>query len=757
MLVREVQNNNYNNFTFGAKFPKGKFKTDNSFFTVHGEMSRQLSSIVSSFNDMFSSLKKLELQKTNDDAQYALMGLCEKFGIKKVAENVGEGIIFSKGQKDLIVSTHGVDSIRFREVEPRTGEVKESLFIHNKRYVKTDTRDNVYKPLQYWRNDEFNVRKFEEELQVRFDDVDFDILKVRRKMASPEINRFIQQASGSEIQSQINKATIVKPIVVETEQAKPKKKLLSAYEKLLLQRAEQAVKPHKPSIDFYMDRSPIPDDMEIEAKELYLPPIIDKKVSKRGRKPKKIEADSVQPKLKTEIAEEVVRVRKGRVSAKAKAGYLEQQKMDKVNGLVENFERLNTLFKSIKNVQTAGRIKKDYPNLIVPKIQGRYNLILTSVSEKYPQVEMNIFKDSLKNEHYLYMLATDTNGQQNKVAIYLEDGSVLKKMAPKIAREKAAGNGRGNTVTEYFTQEELNKFDTSDLIEPMTEAVKKYADYVASRSELLKAGEHFVAPSKKGVLQAADAQMVQDISSLFVAIREKILGVKAIQNRQKVKYGNGMLIKPENPKSSFQGFRFLGGGEDVLETTVSVRRYSSNGKVLAVTSKKKDGSIEENIINLDKGYVFATIPNAVKRLKGTEQKTIAPRLTQDEVDKKDFATIFAPLKKIMSEYFESVSGAVENLIAGKRAYNVQRPKVVKTIDTPVRRQEVAEVKVAKKRGRPKKVKIDVVANERVNVQTEVAQFLMNGLKEIGTNLKTLQKQLNKMQKELQKIIDYQNN
>ena len=43
----------------------------------------------------------------------------------------------------------------------------------------------------------------------------------------------------------------------------------------------------------------------------------------------------------------VVNVKKGRVSVKAKAGYLEPQKMDKVNDLVENFERLNTLFKSI--------------------------------------------------------------------------------------------------------------------------------------------------------------------------------------------------------------------------------------------------------------------------------------------------------------------------------------------------------------------------------------------------------------------------
>ena len=144
-------------------------------------------------------------------------------------------------------------------------------------------------------------------------------------------------------------------------------------------------------------------------------------------------------------------------------------------------------------------------------------------------------------------------------------------------------------------------------------------------------------------------------------------------------------------------------------------------------------------------------------MKGAGQKVVAPRLTQDEIDKKDFATFFAPLKKLMGEYFESVSVAVENLRAGKRAYNVQRPKVVKTIDTPVKTDDVAEVKVAKKRGRPKKVKTDVVAHEKVNVQAEVAQFLMNGLKEIGTNLKTLQKQLNKMQKELQKIINSQNN
>ena len=752
MLVREVQNNS--SFTFGAKFPKGKLKTDDSFFSLHGEMSRQLSSIVNSFNDMFSSLKKLEFQKTDDGAQLALMSLTDKYGIKKVHDTVAEGITFSKGQFDLRVSTHGADSIRFCDVDPKTNEIQESLFIHNKRYVKTDTRDDIYKPLQYWRNDEFNATKFERELQSRFDEVDFDILKVRREMAKPEIATFLKMAEGSEIQAQINKAIFVKPIVVETEQAKPKKKLLSAYEKLLRQRAEQAVKPHTPSIDFYMERPPIPDDIEIRSKELYLPPVIDKKVSKRGRKPKKVETVSTQPKLNAEKAEEVVKVRKGRVSVKAKAGYLEPQKMDKVDELVENFERVNTLFKSIKNLQTAGRFKKDYPNLIVPKIQGRYNLILTNVSEKYPQVEMNVFKDSLKNERYLYMLATDTDGVQNKVAIYLEDGSVLKKMTPKIAREKVAGNGRGNTVTEYFTQDELNNFDTSDLIEPMTEAVKKYADYIAYRVDALN-NKSYRVPNKKGKVQAEDAQIIRDISSLFVAIREKILGVKAIQNRQKVKYGNGMLIKPENPNSSFHGFRFLGGGEDVLETTVSVRKYTSNGKVLAVTSKKKDGSIEENVINIDKGYVFGTVPNAVKRMKGAGQKVVAPRLTQDEIDKKDFATFFAPLKKLMGEYFESVSVAVENLRTGKRAYNVQNTKVVKTIDNSVKTTGNVDVNVVKKRGRPKMVKTEQM--RKVNVQAEVAQFLMNGLREMGDNLKTLQKQINKMQKELQKIMSSQNN
>ena len=754
MLVREVQNNNYNNFTFGAKFSKGKFKTDNSFFTVHGEMSRQLSSIVSSFNDMFSSLKKLELQKTNDDAQYALMGLCEKFGIKKVAENVGEGITFSKGQKDLIVSTHGVDSIRFREVEPKTGEVKESLFIHNKRYVKTDTRDNVYKPLQYWRNDEFNATKFEGELQTRFDDVDFDILKVRREMASPEIKRFIQQTSGSEIQAQVNKALFLKPIVTETEQVKPKKKILSAYEKLLLQRAERAVKPHTPSVDFYSERPVIPDDIEIDAKELYLPPVIDKKVSKRGRKPKNVDEVSVQTKIKTKKTEEVVNVKKGRVSVKAKAGYLEPQKMDKVNDLVENFERLNTLFESIKNAQTAGRIKRDYPNLIVPKIQGRYNLILTNVSEKYPQVEMNVFRDSIKKERYLFVLATDADGVQSKVAIYLEDGSVLKKMSPKIAREKAVGNGRGNTVTEYFTQDELSKFDTSDLIEPLTVAVKKYADYVAYRSELLKAGKFFVPLSKKGKVQGDDAKVVGDISSLFTAIKNKLMLVKDTRMRHQIRYGNDMLIKSDDPKSSFRGFRFRGSEDDVLETTVSVRRYASVGNVLCVAFKKKDGSIEENVINLEKGYVFGTIPNAFRRMKGAGQKVVAPRLTQEEIDKKDFATFFAPLKKLMSEYFESVSDAVETIKSGKRRYKRVNAKTAETIETSAKMVDVAEVKVAKKRGRPKKVKTE--QTQKLNVQAEVAQFLMNGLKEIGTNLKTLQKQLNKMQKELQKIINSQN-
>jgi len=53
-----------------------------------------------------------------------------------------------------------------------------------------------------------------------------------------------------------------------------------------------------------------------------------------------------------------------------------------------------------------------------------------------------------------------------------------------------------------------------------------------------------------------------------------------------------------------------------------------------------------------------------------------------------------------------------------------RPKKVKTPEVN------DELKVVKKRGRPKKVKPEVKHQEKINVQAEVARFLMNGLKEI---------------------------
>ena len=771
MLVKEVQNNNYDKYNFGAKFPKKTLKTDSSFFTLRGEMSRQLSSIVSSFNDMFSSLKKLELQKTNDDAQYALMGLCEKFGIKKVAENVGEGITFSKGQKDLIVSTHGVDSIRFREVEPKTGEVRESIFIHGKKYVKTDTRDNVYQQLQYWRNDEFNGTKFERELQTRFDDVDFDILKVRREMSKPEFAKFLKVAEGSEIQAQVNKAIFLKPIVTETEQAKPKKKILSAYEKILLQRAEQAVKRKQPSIDFYNRPDFIPDDIEIDAKEL--PPIVEKKVSKRGRKPKNIDVVSVKPKIKTEKKEEVARVEKlGRVGVKHYAGFLSEDKKAKVDDLVSVYDELHKNFAGFHNRSTLTRIKNDYPNIEVVH-HGRNSLILTDVSEKYPRVEIKISKLADKKDKFLVIFSQNTEGTVNKVAINIADGSVLKKLNNKLAHTKEVSSGRGIPSLEYYSQDELKNFDTSDLIEPLIVAIKKCNSYVVERMGYLGEKKRF---SSVGKVKDENANIVADVASLFSAIREKLMSLPNSMSRSKLKYENGMLIKDENVATASRGLRFHGGGDDVLETSVNIKAYGSSGDVLCVKTKKADGAVESCFVNISRGTVYDHEPKFKVPQKKSVEKVSSKKehhapMSQLKVDENDFVGALSPLKKLLSEYLNSISVRVDDFLANKTAPKFGRPKktevtqIVEDVNVMKKRgrsQKVTsqkvneESKVAKRRGRPKKIKSEVAPQKKVNVQAEVAQFLMNGLKEIGENLKTLQKQFNKLQKDLQKMMDAQN-
>lgn len=761
MLVREVQNNNYNSFTFGAKMPKGKFKTDSSFFTVRGEMSRQLTSIVSAFNDMFGSLKRLELQKTDDDAQRVLLELSEKFGIKKIHETVGDGIVFAKGQKDLRVSTHGVDSVRLCDIDSKTGEVKESLFIQGKKYVKTDTRDTIYKPLQYWRNDEFNVSKFENELQGRFDEVDFDILKVRREMAEPKINKIIQQVTGTEIQAQVNKATIAKPIIVEVEQPKPKKKLLSAYEKLLLQRAEQSVKKEPKVVP--LSKSDVVSNgakSDVVKQESVVQPV----VKKRGR-PKKVQPveqklevlkiKDVKP-LKTNfVTEPLVSLEKvvkhsGRVNPKEFAGFLSQEQKVKVDELFAAFNELNKRIANVPSRPTATRIKRDYPNLEIAHT-GRNNLILTHVSDEYPKVEMNVFKWEGHKEDFLVLFAHKNDGFINKIAINLEDGSVLKKLSNKLTHEKSEVGRKGVGVSEYFTQEELKNFDTKDLIEPMTFAIKKFSDYVVERVALINDNKRFV---RVGKVKGESAEVVTDIASLFGEIRGKLETITNTVTRSKVKYQNGMVLKGENPNSSFRGFRFVGGGADAIETTVNVRAYGVSGDILSVKTQKKDGTQEESFINITRGTVLFDEPKYKSTAEAPRKKNIN-LMSQEEVDSKNFAIVLSPLKNLMGEYLKSISLLVDDFHAGKLV--LKKENKVKTFDKTtaiVEDNNKSVVNLPKKRGRKPKVKAE--SAPKVNVQAEVAQFLMNGLREIGENLKSLQKQLNKMQKDVAKLLENSN-
>lgn len=215
MFVSEISNYNSTKVNFAAR-PVNVIKAVHSkeaIVQLKGDVPSQVVTLVNVVNKLYGSLKKLEVQKSNEKAQSCLEALRTQHGFRGILETPADGIVLAgKEGKNLIVSSHGVNSLRLREQNARTGEIESSIYIHDRKVAKTDTKQEIPQKLEYLRHEDINFQ-FGTELQTTLDSADYALLQVRRAISAPEFQAEISKVGFAQVQP-VN----IKPKAAETVQ-----------------------------------------------------------------------------------------------------------------------------------------------------------------------------------------------------------------------------------------------------------------------------------------------------------------------------------------------------------------------------------------------------------------------------------------------------------------------------------------------------------------------------------------------------------
>ncbi len=289
MYVSEI-NNNAKYMNFAARVPKAEkvAKVGEAVLYLPGEMSSQVVTISRVVEKLHGALRKLEVQKNNSAAQGFLEDLRANHGLREVFETRAEGLVLGLGNdKNLIVSSHGYNSLRLREQNARTGEVENSIWIRDKKVVKNDARQEIPEHFDYLKTSDIKSGGFIDDLQEKLNVADFSLLKVRRELFKPEVQLEISKVSLAQI-SPVNilKSTNIVPASeVETSLG-------------IIQPKLQNVQAAEPSVEKVVRRRGRPKGSGKKAvsEETELPLNNSAEVKpKRGRKPKSETKMAVTP------------------------------------------------------------------------------------------------------------------------------------------------------------------------------------------------------------------------------------------------------------------------------------------------------------------------------------------------------------------------------------------------------------------------------------------------------------------------------
>lgn len=545
MQVLEV-NNKYkfsNGIAFGAKFPNFKAaKTPDAIVSLNGDLLSQLTSIVGAFENIHSGLRALHIQKENPSAQKFFNEITSELGIKEVLESKSEGISFVKGVKNVFISTQGRNSLHIKEVDAKTGNVEKSLFFYDGKLVKPNVKNEYSNILEYAHYEDIDVEKFEEDVQSKFDYVDFSLLKVRKRLLNPEVQAEVNKIDPFTIKAQVNKSFIVNQ--EEVKPPTPKKELKSYYQRMLeQQRAQRAVKEYKPKVTVMQSgvkATEIKEKRVVKTTDTFKKqekkdlPVIETVSKRRGR-----------PRKDVNLSEnKEVKLTRRNLFPQSKKGLLEGENLSMVSELRDTYNEIYERIHSVGNSITRSKIKNSYGAPLNKGVAGSRVLEFEGIGPDSETFSINVF--NYQGKPHLVLNKKSSDGQVETFFINPK-GQVMKK-PPLVMDRKNIGPNSSNKV-DYYTQDELDEISLERKFEPLREQLKLYKEHINSKIEALNNKKEWTStPENVGSLSSENdliaeiSQKYEDYKSVFSHInpikRAKVAKILGLETRR----GNPSIV-----------------------------------------------------------------------------------------------------------------------------------------------------------------------------------------------------------------------
>lgn len=198
-----------NDYSFKAKIPNVKTVTNVvSDFVLPVQTIRQADAIGNVFSKAFTSLRNLQLQKSNDEAQLLLLEVMGKLGIKSIGETLQEGILLAQKDKNIRISVPQERALKVQTFDKESGDVLNSFFVHNQKLVKSSEKRGGKEVLAYYQKDEDGLGFALKEFSQSLDEVDFSVLKLRLAVEKPEVQREVAKFDPNQVVLAIRKSEI---------------------------------------------------------------------------------------------------------------------------------------------------------------------------------------------------------------------------------------------------------------------------------------------------------------------------------------------------------------------------------------------------------------------------------------------------------------------------------------------------------------------------------------------------------------------
>lgn len=511
MYVSEIKNNYSPNISFAAKsFGIIKHvRSKEAVVQLTGDIPSRVVAMVGSVEKLHRSLKKLEVQKANPQAQNCLEVLRTVHGYRGILETPADGVVLAGNEgKNWIVSSHGVNALRMREQNAQTGEIESSIFIHDKKVAKTDTKHEIPKNIEDLRHEDVGYQ-FGTEFQTKLDDADYALVRVRRALSAPEFQAEIAKVEPAQILpvnikpkkavEVVEKPEPAPPVSIEKSAPAPsapveKPEPLAPVEKPEVVSPKPVVRPVKRAMDekrialvnSLLSGSKKTPDAAVEVAEEV---VVTAPVKRRGRpkgsvnKPKVAKPVQKQPATQTEMVEKQVtptppqKVKKPVQAVKkpvAPSNKLSDEEKSLIDEVKSEFKRVYaTLSSKGLSKNTRSVVKNGYGEKLLKNKTSSRILNFVGIGQDGSNVGINVFE--VKDGDFLHLRLTDKNNKVKNVIVDPQ-GRVTRRSIVANIKESEEKNSA-------YTRQELDELELVPVLKRLKGELGEYNTYVEARLE----------------------------------------------------------------------------------------------------------------------------------------------------------------------------------------------------------------------------------------------------------------------------------